>query len=312
MNNSRLSRCGLFAAVVASAGLAGCGAPGTAPAYPPAVAAMQTQVVPEASRSFVFTCQNGTKSDCLVYTGHGKLLRTKTKDVLSPLGVAAGRDGLLYVANEFGDNILVYSTAGRSLLRELGNGGNVPIDVAVFNDELAVSNEHALTFFLAGATKPTRTLKDPNVLQGNGAAFDSNGNCYWSYASQTDGSAVDEFVRCKGKPKNLHIAPGSPYGIAFDRKGNLYYTSFSSEANGVYRCSGTTSCRLVYNQFVDPEYLNFSRDFKDLWINDPGNISVGGAMYEIDVRTGKVVETITGNLSFFNPPSGVAAAPGPF
>ena len=298
-------------APIACAALAGCGASGAA-LSPPGGTTQQADVVPARLGSFVFTCQNGTVFDCLVYTDRGRLLRTLTTDVDSPLGVAAGQDGLLYVANNFADNVLVYSGGAHSLLRELDDGGNAPIDVAVFHDELAVSNQHTMTVFRPGATKPTRTLHDPDVLQGSGAAFDEAGNCYWSFSSQTSGAQVDEFVGCKGKPKALNITPGSPYGIAFDQNGNLYYTSFSSDADGVYRCAGTTSCRLIYGQFIDPQYLNFSRDFNDLWINDPGNDSLGSAIYEVDVATGKVVEKITSGLSFFNPPSGVAGAPGPF
>jgi len=300
--------------VVAFAGLlSACGAPAAMPAtLSPAAGDTAMRSVPAArSREFVFTCQNGTVFDCLIYTEHGKLLRTLTTGVESPLGVAAGRDGLLYVANEFADNVLVYSVGGRSLLHELDNGGNAPIDVAVFHDEVAVANEHNVTVFKPGATKPTRTLNDPNVLQGSGVAFDAKGNCYWSMSTETSTVQVDEFVGCKGSPTVLNVRPGSPYGIAFDSSGNLYYASYSSSADGVYRCSGTSACKLVYTQFVDPEYLNFSGDFKDLWLNDPGS-SNGSAIDEVDVKTGKTIETITNGLSFFNPPSGVAVAPGPF
>ncbi len=304
---------GLSAMTVATL-LSACG-PGVATpaAFSAPLAAPAMRRTPAASsREFVFTCQNGTVFDCLVYSERGELLRTKTKDVASPLGVAAGSDGLLYVANEFSDNVLVYTTGGRSLLHELDNGGNVPVDVAVFHDEVAVSNLHNVTVFKPGATKPTRTLTDRNVLQGSGVAFDAKGNCYWSLVTETPSAQVDEFAGCKGSPKNLNVRPGSPYGIAFDSRGNLYYTSFSSSSDGVYRCSGTGDCQLVYTQFVDPEYLNFSSDFKDLWINDPGSSSSGGSIDEIDIKTGSVVEKIGSGLSFFNPPSGVAVAPGPF
>jgi hypothetical protein len=294
--------------------LAGCGASaGTGlTASPPLSALSQTDARQTASHEYIFTCQNGTVSDCLVYDKRGELVRTLTTDVESPLGVAAGKDGLLYVANAFADNILVYSPGGSSLLHQLDNGGNVPIDVAVFNDALAVSNEHVLTFFKRGAMKPTRTLHDPNVLQGGGVAFDPSGDCYWEFATNTNASQVDEFVGCKGKPQIVPISPGSPFGMAFDANGNLYYTTFSSAVNGVYRCRGTSSCQQLREKFIAPEYINFSSDFRDLWINDPGNISGGTAIYEVDVASGKVIEKITYGLTFDNPPTGVAAAPGPF
>lgn len=294
--------------------LAGCGGAAVmgSNVSPPLSAPPQAHARQAASRTFVFTCQNGTLFDCLVYSGRGKLQRTLTADVDSPLGVVAGKDGLLYVANDFASNVLVYSAGGRSLLRELQNGGNAPIDVAVFNDALAVSNEHVLTYFRSGATQPSRTLRDPNVLQGGGVAFDPRGNCYWNFATNANTSQIDEFRGCKGKPHVVPVGPGLPFGMAFDGSGNLYYTSFSSGgANGVYRCTGTSSCRQLHANFTDPQYLNFSSDFRDLWVSDPGNVTSGAAVFELDVASGKIIETITAGLTFYNPPTGVAAAPGP-
>jgi hypothetical protein len=302
-------------AALCAAECVGCGGVRTVPSLVsnPATAlpARHQDLAPEAAATYIYTCQNGTTFDCLVYNARGKLLRTLTTGVQSPDGVAAGKDGRFYVANNFGDNLLVYSAGGRELLRKLDNGGNAPLDVAVYHDTLAVSNLRNMTFFSAGATKPTRTLNDPSVVQGSGAAFDLKGNCYWSLVNQRLTTQVDEFKGCKGKPNKLDITPGSPYGIAFDGKDNLYYTSFSTQANGVYKCTGVRSCALVYNQFIDPQYLNFSNNFAYLWINDPGNISNGSALYEIHVATGKLVRKITSGLSFFDPPTGVAVGPGP-
>ena len=302
-----------FGALVAIATipLAGCGNRETAPlgALP---AQVRTENLPDAQRSYAFTCQNGSVFDCLVYTAGGKLLRTRKHDVESPLGVAAGSDGRLYVANEFGSDVLVYSSGGRKLSAVLSNGGNVPIDVAVFHGEVAVSNQHVMTFFSSGATAPTRTLRAPSVLQGTGAAFDPSGNCYWSYYNEVPKLELVEFVGCKGKARVRSVSPGGPYGIAFDGSGNLYYSVFAeSRNNGVYRCSGLSSCSLFF-EAAAPEYLNFSQNFQDLWISVPGGGSPGNALYEIDVASGKVVQEITAGLTPSNPPTGVAAAPGPF
>ena len=227
---------------------------------------------------------------------------------MDPQGVAAGSDGLLYVANEGAGDVLIYAPGGRTLLRTLDNGGNVPLDVAVFAQTVAASNLHNVTVFTSGATKPSRTLKDPNVFQGSGVAFDPSGNCFWSFTNEQLHPQVDEFAACKGKPAVVPIAQGSPTGLAFDGQGNLWYTSGSTQNPGVYRCKGTSQCGIVYDEFQDPVYLNFSHDFRHLWVDDPGS----AALYEIDTATGNVVQEITAGLSFDNTPSGVAAAPGPF
>jgi len=289
--------------------VAGCGAQQLTPANaPPAVS-----ITSAKGGAYVYTCQSrSSRIDCLVFRG-SKLVRTLTKGLKQPLGVAAGKDGLFYIADESAKDIFVYSAGGAKLVATLSDGGNAPVDVAVYNDEVAASNKNTLTFFKKGATKPTLTLKDTTAVQGSGAAFDSAGNCYWSFTTKS-GASVDEFKGCKGKPSNLKIAPGTPYGIAFDGNGNLYYTSYNASGRGIYACSGVKSCALAFTNLtlVDPQYLNFSSDFADVWIDDPGDYSCFcNGLYGIDVKTGKEVAKILSGMSYFDPPGGVAAGPGP-
>lgn len=290
--------------------VAGCGAPQLTPANAPPAAPTTSDA---KGGAYVYTCQSeSSKVDCLVYRG-SKLVLTLTKGLKKPLGVAAGKDGLFYIADGSAKDIFVYSAGGAKLVATLSDGSNAPVDVAVYNDEVAASNKNTLTFFKKGATKPTLTLKDTTAVQGSGAAFDSVGNCYWSFTTKS-GASVDEFKGCKGKPVNLKIAPGTPYGIAFDGTGNLYYASYNAASRGIYACSGVKSCALVFTTvgFLDPQYLNFSSNFADVWIDDTGDYQCYcEGLYEIDVKTGKEVAKILSGMSFFDPPTGVAAGPGP-
>jgi hypothetical protein len=266
----------------------------------------------KAAPSYVYTCQSETSDvDCLVYASN-KIVLTLTQKLSKPLGVAAGADGRFYIADESAEHVLVYSAGAKKLLATLDDGGNAPVDVAVYQDEVVAANERNLTVFAPGATKPTRTLQDSGAVKGTGAAFDAKGNCYWSFVNKSSKAQVDEFKGCKGSGKSLEIGAGSPYGIAFDGKDNLWYTSYSSSADGVYECSGLSSCARVLTAiaFVDPQYLNFAKGFADLWVEDPGNYQNGSALYEIDVASAKVVDKVTAGISFFNPPTGVAAGPG--
>ncbi len=267
----------------------------------------------KGASSYVYTCQSeSSKPDCLVYANN-KIVETITS-VKSPRGVAAGKDGLFFMADEGGKDVLVYSAGGKKLMSTLSNGGNAPQDVAVFaektGDAVAVANQKTVTYFSAGATKPTRTLKDSAASQGTGVAFDASGNCYFAFQTKSKTAEVNEFKACTGKPTNLKITPGSPYGIAFDASGNLYYTGYMSASRGVYLCSGVKSCAVKWSSFIDPEYLNFDSGFKDLWISDPGEYSLGAYLYQIDIASGKVTKYMNG-IGFFNPPTGVAAGPGP-
>jgi len=294
--------------VLVLATVAGCGSNRTGATLPSEpLALMRSGTTTPAKHEFVFTCQSALAYECRVYNGDGLLLRTKKKELVDPRAVAAGGDGLLYVANEGARNVLVYTAGARKLLRALDDGGNVPLDVAVFGQTVVTSNLHNATVFLPGATKPSRTLTDQNVLQGSGVAFDPSGNCFWSFTNEQSMAQVDEFTGCKGKPIAVPISAGSPQSMAFDGKGNLWYTSLSTRGPGVYRCTGTSGCQIVYDEFANPSNINFSRDFRDLWVNDPGS----GSLYEVDVASGKIVQRITAGLTSANPPAGVASAPGP-
>jgi len=305
----------LIAAAVAASALtfAGCNAGGVAPMLASngaAVANAGQAASPDATTTYAYTCQNIGGADCLVFKGT-KLYKTIKSGLQSPLGVAAGKDGLFYVADQSGQAIVVFSAGGKSLVTTMDNGGNVPVDVAVSGDALAVANQHSMTYFAAGASKPTRTLKDSDQSKGTGAAFDLKGNCYWSLVTKSSGAQVDEFKGCKGKPQRLKLGAGSPYGLAFDGSGNLWYTSYLSTANGVYECNGVSSCTLVYNSFINPQFVNFAGDFKSIWVSDVGNYQSGAFLYQISISNGKVLKKISNGLSFFNPPTGVASGPGP-
>lgn len=299
------------AAAIAFLVLAGCGAQ-LAPAgtrdFGSAATASPTK---KGKAAYAYTCQGSPSlTDCLVYEA-GKLVRKVTKDLTVPAGVVAGKSGTLYVADGGAKDILEFSAGAEKLTATISDGRNVPADVAVYGDELAVSNATTMTFFAKGAKSPTRTLKDSKAKKGTGAAFDTSENCYWAFVNTSSKAQVDEFKACTGSPHALTITAGAPYGIAFDGRNNLYYTSYESAANGVYVCSGTSSCTLTYKGFIAPQYLNFTSGFKDVWVDDTGNYQCYcTGLYEIDVSTGKTIGTITNGLSNFDPPTGVAAGPG--
>lgn len=301
----------LFRSVAAAGAAALFAACSAVPLAPPTTGGVSsaTRVAPQKGGTFVYTCQT-FNSDCLVFVSNKLSVETK-KNLKGPSGVVAGSDGHLYIANKSDHNILVFAAGGKKLLAKLSDGGGSPTDVAVYKDSVVASSGTVLTYFSKGAKSPTRTLKDSAVKAGFGVAFDPSGNCYWSYENTSSKYAVDEFSGCKGSPKNLNISTGSPHGIAFDGSANLYFTSPSGSGSAVFKCSGTSSCASTYKGFIVPQFLNFSSKFTDLWVDDTGSYSPGLAyLYEIDISSGKTVATITQDLTFFDPPSGVAPGPG--
>jgi sugar lactone lactonase YvrE len=195
--------------------VAGFGAPSLAPFVAAAVHR-------DRAARYVYTCQNGTLFQCLVYDLHGKVVNTIGDGIESPIGIATDVAGNVYVANEFADDVTEYAPGGSGLIATLDNAGNVPIDVVASDGVVAVANLNSVTVFVGGATEPTRTLVIPNVLQASGVAFDSKGNCYVAFVKDTTGTAIDEYDGCNGAANQFDVKSGTPYNIAFDRSDNLY------------------------------------------------------------------------------------------
>ena len=131
--------------------VAGCGAQQLTQANAPPAA----PITPNAKGgAYAYTCQSESSHvDCLVYKG-GKTVRTLTKGLKKPLGVAAGKDGLFYIADASAKDIFVYSASGAKLVATLSDASNAPVDVAVYNDEVAASNKNTLTFFKRAPRSP--------------------------------------------------------------------------------------------------------------------------------------------------------------
>src|ERR1700683_2722373 len=85
--------------------VAGCGGQQLAPANAPAAAPITSMADAKDAASYSYTCQSETSNiDCLVFQGT-KTVRTLTKGLKKPLGVAAGKDGLFYIADETAKDI---------------------------------------------------------------------------------------------------------------------------------------------------------------------------------------------------------------
>ena len=224
----------------------------------------------------VYACEPDY-NQCTVYRqGTKALLRTVT-GLSEPQGTAVDASGNWYIANTAGSSIPVYKKNGAVLSKTLSDPAEYPVDAAVGSDTVAVSNIYTTSFtagnlaiYVGGATTPSYALSDPNAFQGIGVAFDGSGNCYWSYNSNSGVGQIDEFPGCSpsSSPVNLGIATGFAGGIAVDKAGNLWYLD---QYNGLYECSGTTSCAQVATGFGDPVFFDFSHADKALFIADYGN-----------------------------------------
>ena len=294
--------------------LAGCSANGSgaSSAIQPVTPALQREApAAKAGGTVVYSCQ-AVESICDVFTLNGQIIGSlsSTNGLNGPQGTRADPSGNWYIANAMDHNILEFSAKGKALLGTLKDKGALPVDVAVGGNVVGVANQSgpgqtsaSVSVYVNGATKPTRHLTDPAAAQGVGIAFDSHGNCFWSYALSNAQGRIDEFQGCAGAPQTLDITTGLAGGLAFDGQDNLYYIDATF---GVYSCSGITMCGARFTSgFSHPLYLNFNKTRADLWISDLGTSTIR----EIDLATGTTVHSF--GFSPSNPPFGVATGPGP-
>jgi DNA-binding beta-propeller fold protein YncE len=246
---------------------------------------------------------------------------TLTSGFSAPMGMATTVGGWLYIANSGDSNVLVYRstrTGPNGPKATLRDDGEVPVNVAVTPSRqiVAVSNGSttesgagSLGIYLNQQHRPSRALtygSDP--IQGEGAAIDSNGNCYWSFNDpNTLAGSIVEFVGCNGNGSLIKSGILRAGGITFDQSGNLYYVD---QLTGIYKCNGTSSCSIFApiggsGGLVIPTNINFdNRIPQNLWVAD-----AIGYIDAVNV-SGLVVYTLQAIGGILDPPIGIAPAPG--
>ncbi len=142
--------------------------------------------IPAGAYAFV---SSNTDNSIYVLNAASTIVATLVGNGLNlPQGLAVGRNPLkLYVANEVGADILVYTSKSSPVV--LNNGGAEPSDVAVDRvGNVAAANWQTgtVTCFAPGATAPTKTI---HTSGQNGSvatdAFDQAGNLYVAYSDDT-------------------------------------------------------------------------------------------------------------------------------
>jgi hypothetical protein len=247
------------------------------------------------------------------------LYETLTSGFSAPMGMVTTPDGRWYIANSGDSDVLVYRTTRKGPKGPgaiLNDDGEVPVNVdatpkhrlvAVSNGSTTESGAGSVSVYLNQHDEPSRILtygSDP--IQGEGIAIDSNGNCYWSFNDpKTLTGSIVEFAGCNGNGTLFKSGILKAGGMAFDRRGNLYYVD---QLAGVYKCQGS-SCNLIapigVGGLVLPTNINFDNSHpQNLWLADAAGyidaLNLDGLIaYTLDVIGGAT-----------DPPIGIAPAPG--
>ncbi len=272
-----------FVAAITVLILAGCSGANVQPsatAYLPTSAQTFAPQAPSTTGAYIYTCAPAYtmsgKGNCSVYDTSGHLLAQLTPyDNLSyPWGTALF-GGNWYIANEGFEQIRVY-TQGTSpqYVGTLSDPSAYPIAVAVYGKKgqvklVAVANNGSpnsgtgsAVVYKGNAMFPSYSLPVPTVFVGLGVAFDSKGDCVFSYGGSGRGGYLVMYNKCVGNYTQLNIKIHYPGGVIFDQHDNLMTID---QERGIVICAGTSNCSVAIpgHNFFD---LSLNSAGTDLWV----------------------------------------------
>ncbi|MBV9232602.1 MAG: hypothetical protein JO030_01055 [Candidatus Eremiobacteraeota bacterium] len=230
-----------------------------------------------------------------------------------PKGTKATPDGWWYVANSIFYDVLVYRSTPdgpKGPVQFLQDRGEIPVGVdmtadrelvVVANSTTALGGPGSISVYLSRKAHRSRLLRyGSTALTGFGVALDPAQNCYFSFNQLgIVGGSIVEFPKCNGTGTLVVTAITSAGGLTFDKAGNLYYID---QASGIYKCAGTSGCRLFSTGYIVPLNLNFDKHQKHLWVADGG-----GFIDAVDPASGKILSR---TVPLGGPPFAVAPSPG--
>jgi hypothetical protein len=261
--------------------LPGCSGANVQPSATALVPTAAQNVTPNTSGAYIYTCAPAYtmsgKGNCSVYDTAGHLLAqlTPDDDLSYPWGTALF-GGNWYIANSGFEQIRVY-TQGTSpqYVETLSDPSAYPIDVAVYGDKgkvklVAVANNASpdsgsggAVVYKGDATLPSYSLAVPSgELYGLGIAFDSKGDCVFSYGGSGPGGYLLMYKKCAGNYTQLNTKIHYPGGVIFDEHDNLITID---QKRGIVTCAGTSNCNVAVpgHNFFD---LSLNSAGTDLWV----------------------------------------------
>ncbi len=240
----------------------------------------------------------------------------------SPQGIAVDAAGTLYVVNDYipqegpvGGEVDVFPKGATNPSIVIGDYPWVPFDVGVDKKgNIYIANIARIAQFSPGSVTvydkagkgPIRTLKGSNLGEAYGIAVDPHtSDVYVSYTQNLGGGGrIASFSDGRGKPQDLGVSFGSPWGIIQDGSGNL----LASDGNGpihIYPQGGGSEIGEI-NVPGDPLFATFNTDRSLLYVSNFNNFNVELFRYSDGTMVGSVTDSQWGKDEW---PTGVAYWP---
>jgi hypothetical protein len=156
---------------------------------------------------------------------HGNIVSKITNGINAPQGLYVDAAHNLWVANAYGNNVLIFPPGSSVATRTLDDGSGTPSDVVVAADGTAyvanttgTSGFGSIEVYPPGKNEPVRSLQDPNASQNLFITMDAKENLFvavFKYPIQGGlGGRVDEYVGAQQSGfKRLPMKTAAPGGI---------------------------------------------------------------------------------------------------
>lgn len=253
-------------------------------------AAARGWILPEAKNAKEMLYVSGISGYIDIFAfSHGAFqLVGQIADNNGPDGLHVDPQGNLYVADEgigsegpgAGD-ILVFPKGSTAPSREIVAGYNVSDALLGVNGDIYASNygpdgqfgPGSMSVFGPSGDRPLRTTRIPGAFQALSLTMDpATSDTFVTYSTSAGYGRIARFKHGAGKPIDLGVSFGSPWGIAEDGSGNLLVCDGNDGEVHVYTQAG----KLLGSFTVPgtPYRLAFNRDRSRLYITNFYNYDV--------------------------------------
>jgi DNA-binding beta-propeller fold protein YncE len=184
--------------------------------------------IPAATAKLVYTCTFGS-SFCEWFKVNRNVVQGQITGLTNPQGIGVDpHNGDVYVANTGGSDVPVFAKGSTTMIKDLSDAGQFPVDVAIDKNGTAyVANIFDTSFgngsvsvYPPNATSPSRTITDQDFIQVISVAVDEHHLLVVCY-NGTFGGQCDEFPNGHGHGVSKITGMFFAGGVAFDNNENL-------------------------------------------------------------------------------------------